>query len=180
MLTPIIAAMLLQTAPTVRTIPSSPKLGTENARCRQNETDARVIIKVKGLKDKAGSVKLELYPYSDADFLQDDNKLVAAGKTFKRIVKRVPKKGDMTFCVRAPKEGTYSMMLLHDRNNDRKFNVISDGVGLPTNPTLGLEKPKVVHGRVVASKAGTKKTIVMQYLRGFGFKPIKGRGGRRR
>ena len=41
-------------------------------RCRANENGPAFIVSVVGLKDRAGHLKLEVYPSNDADWLPKD------------------------------------------------------------------------------------------------------------
>ena len=157
-----------------KALPSTPDLGTAEARCRPNETGPAFMINIDGLKDRQGRVKVELYPDNDEDFLQDDNKLVAAGKTFRRVEMNVPATGPVVLCVRVPGPGAYTMSLLHDRDSNRKFGLSVDGVGFPNNPKLGWSKPKAAAVTATAGAGLTRLNITMQYRRGlFSFGPIK-------
>ena len=89
--------------------PSSPDLGKAEGRCRPNEEGPALLVEVKGLKDRSGRLKLEVYPSNDADFLKDDNLLIGEGKTFRRVEADVPQGGAATLCVRIPGPGAYSV-----------------------------------------------------------------------
>jgi uncharacterized protein (DUF2141 family) len=158
-------------------VPSSPSLGLAEGRCRAGEPGPAFMINVTGIKDRAGTMKAELYPATDADFLQDDNILINQGKTFRRVVVDVPASGNVQLCIRAPSAGTYGLSLLHDRNNDRKFDkgFSGDGVGFGGNPnSLGPSKPKISIGRVATSGGVTPVTVRMMYRSGLlSFGPIK-------
>lgn len=155
-------------------IPSTPDLGIAEGRCRPNETGPAFLVNVDGLKDRKGTLKLELYPANDDDFLEDDNILISAGKAFRRVVEAVPASGSVILCIRAPGPGLYALSLLHDRNSDRKFNISIDGIGFPGDPKLGWSKPKA---EVASARVGSEPrriTITLQYRRGlFGFGPLK-------
>jgi uncharacterized protein (DUF2141 family) len=164
---------LAAAAGTVKAIPSTPDLGTVEGRCRPNESGPSFLINLVGLKDRQGRVKVELYPPNDEDFLQDDNKLVAAGKTFRRVEMDVPATGPVVLCVRAPSAGTWTLSLLHDRDANRKFGLSTDGVGFPTDPKLGWSKPKWRSAAAVAGNGPTRINVTMQYRRGlFSFGPV--------
>ena len=154
-------------------IPSTPDLGKAEGRCRANETGPALIVDVAGLKDRTGKLKLEVYPANDEDFLADDNILISAGKTFRRVEVAVPKAGAVELCVRVPRAGRYSVSLLHDRNSDRRFNWRRDGIGFASNPRLGMGKPDADEAIAVAGSGRTKITIVMNYLRGLRMRPLK-------
>ena len=169
-MTATLLAALLATAP----LASSPELGKAEGRCRDNEPGPALLLDVVGLKDRTGWMKAEVYPANDTDFLQDDNILLNAGKVFRRVEFPVPRSGEITICVRVPGPGAYSVILLHDRDMNHKFNWRIDGVGFPGNPKLGWSKPKAAAARVNAGAGQTRVPIVLKYLRGFGFSPVKG------
>jgi uncharacterized protein (DUF2141 family) len=150
----------------VKAIPSTPDLGTAEGRCRPNESGPAFLITLAGLKDRQGRVKVELYPNNDDDFLQDDNKLVAAGKTFRRVEMDVPQSGPVVLCIRAPAAGTYTLSLLHDRDSNRKFGLSIDGLGFPTDPKLGWSKPKARSAFATTGNGPTRITVTMQYRKG--------------
>ncbi len=156
-------------APALR---STPDLGQAEGRCRVNEPGPALIVTAEGLKDRRGTLKLEVYPANDHDFLEDDNKLIMAGKTFRRVVAPVPASGPVRLCVRLPAAGNYAVSLLHDRNANRRFDLSKDGVGFTGNPALGLSKPKAREASVMAGPRLTDVTILLNYRRGlFSFGP---------
>lgn len=171
----IIAAPLLVFALTGAKLLSTPSLGQAEGRCRADETGPALMINVVGLKDRGGTMKAELYPANDQDFLADDNVLISAGKTFRRVVIDVPASGNVQMCIRAPAAGTYGLSLLHDRDGNRKFGLSIDGVGFGSNPkSLGPFKPKIAVGRVVAGSGLTPITVRLMYRRGLmSFGPIR-------
>jgi uncharacterized protein (DUF2141 family) len=155
-------------------IPSSPDLGKAEAQCRPGESGPAFLVDLMGLKDRSGRVKIEVYPANDADFLADDNVLVQAGKTFRRVEVAVPADPVPRLCVRLPHPGTYAVTVLHDRNGDRKFSLSHDGIGFSGNPKLGFSKPKAAHVAVTAGSGLTTLRIVMNYRTGlFSFGPVK-------
>ncbi len=155
-------------------IPSTPELGKAEGQCRPGESGPAFLVDLMGLKDRTGRVKIEVYPANDTDFLADDNVLIMAGKTFRRVEVAVPAEPVPRVCVRLPGPGTYAVTVLHDRNTDRKFSLSQDGIGFSGNPKLGWSKPKA---SVVATNAGgglSTLRIVMNYRNGlFSFGPLK-------
>lgn len=169
----LLAAAVAAAPAPAKALPSTPDLGTAEGRCRPNESGPSFVIELAGLKDRKGMVKVELYPNNDHDFLEDDNKLVAAGKTFRRVEMAVPQTGPVVLCVRAPGPGTYTLSLLHDRDSNRKFGLSSDGVGFPGDPKLGWSKPKASSAAATTGNGPTRITVTMQYRRGlFSFGPL--------
>lgn len=154
-------------------IPSTPDLGKAEAQCRPNETGPAVLVLATGLKDRMGKLKAELYPATEEDFLADDNVLIMAGKPFRRVEMAVPPSGPVQLCIRVPGPGNYALILLHDRDSNRKFGLSTDGIAFSNNPKLGLSKPKA---EAVTFKAGpglTPITLRLNYRRGlFSFGPV--------
>jgi len=161
------AALMLATS-----IASSPSLGVAQGRCRTPEPGPAIIVTVDGFKDRAGLLRLELYPDDDADFLKDDNLLVAAGKTFARVDRPFPPAGPVTLCIRVPAPGHYALSLLHDRDSNLKLGKISDGIGFAGNPRLGWSKPKAAQAQIIAGPGLTYTTITLNYLRGLFMRPL--------
>lgn len=155
-------------------IRSTPDLGKAEGLCRPGEKGPAVVVTLVGLKDRAGTMKAEVYPPDDKDFLENDNILVMDGKIFRRSETAMPDSGPVQVCVRLPGPGTYTMMVLHDRDRNRKFGITSDGIGFPNNPKLGLSKPQASAVRFTAGPGITDITIRMNYRRGmFSFGPLK-------
>jgi uncharacterized protein (DUF2141 family) len=152
---------------------SGPDLGKAEGRCRANEPGPAILVDVSGLKDRRGLIKLEVYPANDDDFLADDSALVNAGKVFRRVEQPLNAGGPVTLCVRIPGPGSYSLVVLHDRDANHKFGWWSDGVGFAGNPKLGWHKPTAEATRITAGNGITRTTIVMNYRHGLGEAPIK-------
>ncbi len=172
--TVLILATLAMMAPASAQVPSSPSLGRAEGRCRPGEPGPALLITVVGLKDRAGTLKAELYPANDTDFLADDNVLVNAGKTFRRVLTDIAQTGPVTMCIRAPAPGAYGLSILHDRDSNRKFGASIDGVAFGGNPqSLGPFKPKIAIGRVTVGNGVTPVTVRMLYRKGlFSFAPL--------
>ena len=157
-------------------IASSPDLGKAEGQCRIDESGPAFLVAVKGLKDRAGRLKLELYPDNDTDFLADDNVLISHGKTFRRVEITIPASGDVQLCIRAPGPGSYALSLLHDRNGDRRFNLSGDGIGFPGDPKLGWSKPRAAQAQARVGTGPAHIAITLQYRQGlFHFGPLKER-----
>ncbi len=158
------AAAALPTPGSPKYIPSTPDLGVAEGRCRAGESGPSYQINVTGLKDRRGVLRIELYPATEADFLQDDNILVMQGKPFARVVHQIPATGAVTACIRAPGPGNYALSVLHDRNSNRTFDRGSDGAGFPRIGNLGRAKPKAGDVAVAIGAGPQPVTVPMQYL----------------
>jgi len=154
-------------------IESSPLLGVAAGRCRPNEPGPAFLVEAVGFRSRDGNVKLEAYPSNDTDFLADDSVLVSAGKIFRRVEIPIPRQGPVQLCIRVPRPGPYSLVLLHDVNANHRFNVSTDGLGFPNNPTLGWSRPSAVATRAIAGPGLTRIRIIMNYRRGFSFRPLQ-------
>lgn len=129
---------------------------------------------VEGFKDRRGRLVLELYPPNDEDFLVADKLLIAAGKTFRRVIAPMPADGPVKLCIRAPAPGRYALSLLHDREGDGRFSWLRDGVGFPGNPRLGTGKPRAAAASLTVGAGVDTIRVTLNYRRGLGFAPIAG------
>ena len=120
------------------TLRSTPDLGKAEGRCRSPEDGPSFLVSVEGLKDRRGLIKLEVYPDNDEDFLADDNKLVAAGKVFRRVEEPVPAAGPVQLCIRVPHAGKYAVSLLHDRDSQQEIRLVHRRHRLRRQSALGL------------------------------------------
>jgi uncharacterized protein (DUF2141 family) len=127
-----------------------------------------------GLKDRKGLLRVELYPDDEAGFLQDDKILIESGRVFRRVDVPAPPTGSVALCIRAPHPGRYSLMLLHDRDSNRKFGAFVDGAGFPGNPRLGMHRPRVTQALINVGQGVTVAPITLNYWHLFGFRPIRG------
>ncbi len=155
-------------------VASSPELGKAEGRCRPNEQGPAYLLSVTGLKDRTGNLKLELYPSNNADFLQDDNILINAGKAFARVEVPVPASDPVNLCIRAPRPGNYSLVLMHDRDANRKFGLSIDGIAFPGDPRMCWGRPKAEKARAAVGSTPVRLSVTMQYRRSLVcFGPLK-------
>ena len=149
-------------------------LGSDAAACQRGGGSA-IEATITGLKDRKGNLKLELYPPTEADFLDDDRDLIAAGKTFRRVSVAAPASGPTVLCIAVPRPGRYALLFTHDRDGKNKFSFWSDGAGFAKGDRLGRSRPKVEQALVEVGTGVTHVVIRAQYLRGLGgFAPIPG------
>tara|TARA_R110000868_G_scaffold71337_9_gene209046 strand:- start:1488 stop:2018 length:531 start_codon:yes stop_codon:yes gene_type:complete len=146
-------------------------LGPDTKACAHTSSGPSVLVRVHGFKDRAGNVRVELYPATPEDFLASRRKLEEEGKVFKRIDVPTPTDGDAHICVELPDFGSYALSVLHDRNASGKLDPFSDGFGFPNNPKLGMSKPDVEEATfIVFGKMNLD--IVLNYWSGFSAKPL--------
>lgn len=149
-------------------VATGPELGKAEARCRAGETGPALLVGVTGLKDRVGNLKLEVYPGNDEGFLDDDDALVAERKVFRRVEQPVGASAVPTLCVRLPGPGVYTMVILHDRNADHKFNFTSEGIAFSGKARIDWGLPKAKDAAVVVTSAGLSRiAVVMNYRTGF-------------
>jgi uncharacterized protein (DUF2141 family) len=158
-------------------IPPKEQRGKKDAACRASEPGPAVRVSVVGLKDRRGTLRLELYPANDEDFLADDKDLIRKGKVFRRVDSTLTGAiGSVEMCVRAPAPGNYTMAVLHDRDGNRKFGVFTDGAGFPNNPKMGRSKPKASAATIRLGTGVSRITVRMNYWRGLSFSPLPAKG----
>lgn len=163
-----VAAALVLSAPAEAAI-----LGADAPACVARDGSA-IEVAVTGLKDRTGSLKLELFPATEDDFLKDDRDLIAQGKVFRRVSVPTPASGPVTLCIRTPAPGRYALFFTHDRDGKNKFNVWTDGAGIASNEKLGRAKPQLAQAVVDVPRGVRRIAIRAQYLRGIipSFGPI--------
>ncbi len=148
-------------------------VGEDSAACASGRGPA-IQASIVGLKDRAGEVKLEIYPANEQDFLRDDYLLVQEHKVFRRVTARTPQSGPVEMCIKVPAPGRYALLFTHNRDGKSKFDFWTDGAGFPSNLRMGRSKPKLAQAIIDVGPGITTTSIRAQYLRGFsGFGPMK-------
>ena len=167
---PLAAVLALAAAAPVLT--AAAPLGSDAAACETNKP--AILATIAGLKDRTGTVRLELYPATPADFTRPDYQLIGEGKVFRRVQVNAPANGPVSLCVRVPAPGRYALLFIHDRDGQKKFNYRTDGAGVPSNRRMGFSKPKVDSAIVSVGETTLPVTIRAQYIGLFGFSPNSG------
>ena len=130
-----------------------------------------ILVKVTGIKNRSGSVRIRLFGGDPKTYFDKRHAL-------ERIEFAAPKSGDIERCIAVPRAGTYAVDVRHDSNNDGKTDK-SDGAGASGNPDASLldvifkKKPAVSKVQIVVGRGNTVTTIIVKYLSGGKFKPIK-------
>jgi uncharacterized protein (DUF2141 family) len=150
----------------------SEPLGPDAAACRPGSGKDAVLLVVDGFKSRDGTLRVELWPGNDKDFLRDHHQLVAEGKTYHRVTVPVPASGPAKVCVPLPGAGTFALGAFHSPDGVRKFNFREDGATFTRNPKVGLSKPKAADVAMAFGPGLNTSSVTLNYLRGLGFKPI--------
>jgi len=161
-------AAFLATAATAQT----PVLGPDAGLCAIGSKADALLLTIDGFKSRDGTVRIELWPGVEGDFLRDHHALVAEGKPYRRIIISTPASGPAKVCVQLPMPGTYAIGAFHSPAGVRKFNFREDGVTFTRNPKVGLAKPKAKDVAVTYGKGLSEETVTLNYLRGLAMRPI--------
>ncbi|MGD8326849.1 MAG: DUF2141 domain-containing protein [Sphingomonadales bacterium] len=130
------------------------------ARCEGAQELPAIKLKVQEFKDGKGNVRVQLYNDNPDEFLEKGTKLL-------RIEVAVPEDGGpVDVCVPLEKEGTYALFLLHDRNENGKADVFSEGFGISNNPKMKLRRPRHDEAAFEISNEILDMDINMQYFGG--------------
>ena len=150
-------------------------LGPYAEACGAGTEGPAVLVHVTGFKDRAGNLRVELYPAVEGEFLAPRARLQVEGKIFQRIDVPMPQSGDAEVCVPVPATGPYAMAVLHDRNASGKLDAFNDGFGFPNNPRLGYGKPDAAEATFTAGAGVTRLDIVLNYWNGLAARPLRKR-----
>lgn len=163
------SAPLVEGAPNTRPI----ILGDDGAACDRDSRRTAVRVQVEGLKSRDGYLRAELYPATAEDFLKPDRLLEREGKPFRRAWIAVPPHGAVNLCLAAPTAGDYALSVVHLEEKRWKFNFRRDGAGFSNNPRIGMGKPPVEQVAFRLSAGVQQQKVVMNYLQGLAFRPIR-------
>ena len=147
-------------------------LGPHPEACAPGAPGPAVLVRTTGFKDRAGNLRVELYPPVDGDFLAHGSKLRAEGKIYERIDIPMPPAGDAEVCVVLPGPGSYAISVLHDRNANDRLDAFFDGYGFPNNPRLGFGPPKAAEATFTTQGAQTRLDVVLNYWTGLAARPV--------
>ena len=149
-----------------------PIIGEDAQACAPGSGVAAALIQVNGLIDRSGVLRAELYPATDQDWLGDRKRIVAEGKTHRRVVAELPASGPVQICVKLPHPGVYAFAIIHQRGPSTSFAFSKDGIGFTHNPRLYFSKPAVAKVAYTFGPETTSVSIIMNYKRGLSMKPL--------
>jgi uncharacterized protein (DUF2141 family) len=147
-------------------------LGPDAAACKPGSGQDAVLVTVGGFKNREGTLRLELWPGTEADFMRDHHQLVAEGKPYHRVTVPLPASGPARVCVPLPGPGNYALGAFHSPSGQRKFNFRQDGATFTRNPKVGLSKPRAADVAMRFGPGLSEAGVTMNYLRGLAFRPL--------
>ncbi len=139
-------------------------LGSDTAACVPGAGGHAALVTVRGFRDRAGRLRVQNYTGAKGEYLE-------SGKYLRREEMPMTASGDMAVCLPLPGPGRYVVVALHDRDQDGKLSIFSDGIGFSQNPKLGLAKPAAEKTLFTAEAGVTRVTIVLNYLHGLSVRP---------
>lgn len=163
----LLVAAMLGAAPA-----SAEILGPDAAACQPGSGRHALLLTVTGFKNREGTLRVELWPGTEGDFMRDHHQLVAEGKAYHRVTVPMPATGPARVCVPLPGPGTYAVGAFHSPSGARKFNFRTDGATFTRNPRVGISRPRAADVAMTFGPGLSESTVTMNYLRGLGFRPI--------
>lgn len=133
------------------------EMGNDPSRCDAGEGPA-VRVAINGIRG-GGTIRVQSYRGTAADWLQK-------GRWLARI-QAPARAGAMTFCVPLPASGTFAIAVRHDRNNNGKTDLGSDGGGMSNNPSINifnLGKPSYRSTAFAVGNEVKAISITMRYM----------------
>lgn len=133
------------------------KISNDMSRCQGSGPAVRV--NVTGITPGSGTVRVQLYRGTKADWLE-------SGRWLYRI-EAPARAGSMSFCLPAPSAGTYGVAVRHDVNGNGKTDLSKDGGGMSNNPSLNifnLGKPSYTKTAFAVGNEVKSISIQMRYM----------------
>ena len=126
-----------------------------------------LVVRVSGLKQASGTVKLALYGSNPSVYLKKEGRL-------RRIKVPVRSSGPIDVCIAVPRPGRYAVAVHHDlnANGDRDRH---DGGGYSNNPRVSITnlKPPFARTSVAVGRTPARIDVRLLYVRGLSVGPAK-------
>ena len=143
-------------APTLAQTRYGQEIAHDPARCQAGKPG--VWVSVTGIKQASGTVRIQSYRATKADWLE-------TGRWLTRM--EVPAKaGTMRFCMPIAEPGVYGIAVRHDINGNGKTDIFADGGAMSNNPSLNifnLGKPSYKKVGFTVGNSPESITIQMRY-----------------
>ena len=158
-----LAALMLPLALSAATPGASAIVGADAAACAANKS--ALLVRVVGLKQSTGTLKLALYGANQAMYLKKQGRL-------QRLKVAVPSAGPVDVCIAVPGPGRYAVAIHHDLNGNGDKDR-HDGGGYSNNPRLSITnmRPAFARTAVVVGAQPTRITVIMLYVKGLSVGP---------
>ncbi|WP_324828779.1 DUF2141 domain-containing protein [Qipengyuania zhejiangensis] len=117
-----------------------------------------VRVTIKGVRESRGTIRVQSYRATDADWLEK-------GRWLNRLEARA-KAGTMSFCMPVPAPGSYGIAVRHDINGNGKTDILADGGGMSNNPSINIFNLGKPNYKKVAFQVGSgveSITVMMRY-----------------
>ena len=134
------------------------ELRNDLRRCEPGSGPA-VAVKVEGVKNSSGNVRIQSYRATPGDWLQK-------GRWLSRI-EAPARAGTMMFCLPVPAAGSYAIAVRHDVNSNGETDISTDGGAMSNNPSINifnLGRPSVGKAAFVVGNGVTTIRVQMKYL----------------
>jgi uncharacterized protein (DUF2141 family) len=142
---------------------ADPRETSPNDKSCDNASLPTMTVRVSGLKNGAGKVRVQAYGASG---------FLGKGAWVRRVDVPLNGRRSLEVCVPLPKPGQYAFVVRHDANANRKSDW-NDGGGFSRNPKLSLMgKPSFAQTAVTVPDGPARTNIVMNYRSGFSVKPV--------
>jgi uncharacterized protein (DUF2141 family) len=142
--------------------PSSAAPPLQSGSC--NVEGVVIQVQVTGLKNGAGTVRVQAYGPNAGDWLKKGRWIARA---------EAPAKAGRPICLVLPRPGNYAIAVRHDANASGSSDW-NDGGGFSRNPSVSLlGRPSFAETAVSAGEGVTRLSIVMNYRRGLSVGPIR-------
>lgn len=105
------------------------KISNDLSRCSAGNGPA-VKVTVKGIKASRGTMRVQTYHATDADWLEK-------GRWLHRV-EAPARRGSMTFCLPVPSSGSYAVAVRHDVNGNGDTDLREDGGGMSNDPSISI------------------------------------------
>ena len=143
------------------TASADPRETSPNDKSCDSDSLPTMTVHVTGLKNGAGSVRVQAYGASG---------FLSKGKWIRRVDMPLNGRRSVDVCVPLPKAGQYAFVVRHDANLNRKSDW-NDGGGFSRNPKLSL-MGKPSFGQTAVTVNGPERiSVVMNYRSGLSVKP---------
>ena len=155
-----VAALMLATSAS-----ADPRETSPNDKSCDNPSLPTMTVRITGLKNGSGKVRVQAYGPGGAGFLDK-------GKWVRRVDYPLNGRRSVEVCVPLPRAGQYAFVVRHDANANRKSDW-NDGGGFSRNPKLSLMgKPSFGQTAVAVPKGAANTHVVMNYRQGLAVKPL--------